>query len=260
MNNLTSNVVFDKVEELNSVLENLCINDSVDSVDNINTNDNLDNEVNSIVLQLDNLNIKHNFINKNNEQNKENNSNTIDCDENNENNNIIAQSNLKEEDNLVNQNVLKFHKFNDTPSHEWNKRQLIFDSNDKLYKLVCLSNDEDFNIVKNLKQIITYLQNNNFVIDSIYLKNNIFYISAVKLDNIKYELTIDLKKLQFIRDKRIKYFLKNNNFIKYSGIVKVNKKTISKNRNISKRSCKYYFKKRNNINCSNNSDFMPYIA
>lgn len=258
MNNLVSNVDFDKVNELNSVLENLCINDSID---NINTNNNLDNEVNSIVLQLDSLNIKHNFTSKNkeNKKNKENNSNVIDCDENNENNNIIAQSNLKEDD-LINQNILKYYNFCDIPNQEFNKHNLIYDNNDNKYQLICLSNEEDFNIIKNLKQIISYLKNNNFVIDSIYLKNNVFYISAVKLDNIKYELTIDLNKLQFIRDKRIKYFLKNNNFIKYSGIVKVNKKTISKSRNIPKRSCKYYFKKRNNMDCSNNSNFMPYIS
>ena len=258
MNNLVSNVSFDKVNELNSVLENLCINDSID---NINTNNNLDNEVNSIVLQLDSLNIKHNFTSKNkeNKKNKENNSNVIDCDENNENNNIIAQSNLKEDD-LINQNILKYYNFCDIPNQEFNKHNLIYDNNDNKYQLICLSNEEDFNIIKNLKQIISYLKNNNFIIDSIYLKNNVFYISAVKLDNIKYELTIDLNKLQFIRDKRIKYFLKNNNFIKYSGIVKVNKKTISKSRNIPKRSCKYYFKKRNNMDCSNNSNFMPYIS
>lgn len=250
MDDLTTCNVSDSVNTLNSILENLCITDSINNIENNTENE---KEIDSIVLQLDSLDIKHNFKKSNNE-----NSNV--SDNNNENiDNIIAESNLMDKDDIINQNVLKYHKL-DNFINKCNQNNIIYNKDDSTYELVCLNNNDnnDMNIIKNLKQIITYLLDNNFTINSIYFKDNIFNISALKSDYIKYDLSIDLKKLQFIRDKRIKYFLKDNNFIKYSGIAKVHKSISKKRNNRNNRNCKYYLKNRYN-NENNDNLTLSYI-
>ena len=249
------------IDVLNSILENLCITDSIDNItDTTKNNINNDNEIDTVVLQLDSMNIKHNFVNKktNNDDINDDINNNINFNMNTDDDdkNILAKSELKENNNLLNQNILKYYNF-DNFRNKCNDNNFIYNEDGSVYELVCLNEtkNDNINVIKNLKQIILYLINNKFVINSIYFKDNKFRINAINSNNVVYDLSIDLERLQFIRDKRIKYFLKNNNFIKYCGIVKVDKKTITKRRKPINRSCKYYFK--NRYNDENNN--MSYI-